>query len=497
MNLTHRILNIFTPVHSEKIIVQEKFTLYELQYEISNFRTFDSNLLRQVIEGISEDTFELSLKVEENAAIILNSKVYDSFEKKLNEEYLTLEDEPVIFKLEINKKSKDHINIYDYPIFESFWKGLKLSNLLKLIKTNQDETGNICFVVRESVFENFYSRNIYFLNAPEKKEAQNYPHISDNCHFSDSRDYPFTPYYFNLEKRPTKENAITNSLDKLSLLFSVVSIFDITTIKGDEIYYKLNGYKSFEGTLDWDALDITLTPVYFRIFDWIYSEKGNVNDKIGLTRNILSLSLDTGSILISENVYLSIQSGYKTYLQENISKYVEIRNKIVDELAWISQKAADIAANHLGNYQKTIFTFLSFFISVFLLKILKGNDDETVFSTESTVFSLVFLLLSLVFLFFSWWNLNVEKKRLTRKYENLKDRYTDLLDKHDIDRILKEDVEFNYELNYIDKRSRNSTILWFLTVFILAMTVIGLYGWTTWHSTAKIFQIIKFSCVLF
>ena len=494
MNIKTKVQSVFLPLDKEKIIIDDKFSLFKISYEISNFKSFDIENATSLINEIKgEDLFILSVKVGDSDAISFTGNNLDDFKENIEVGVKFHDEEDVVVSFEIKKKSVDCIYIYDFESFVLFWKRTPTLDLLSLIKDKRDILGNLNFILSEPNIESFHSQNIHFSAVKEDDGEKKNLSISDNCHFGNVEEYPFNAYFFHLLKRPESNNSIVDSLDRINLLFCIISIFDITSIKDDSLYYKLNGYKSFEDIVKISDLNVSLRSVYFKIFDWIYSEESKISDKIGLARNIISLSLKEKSISISDSVYLSIQSGYKAYLQENISKYIEIRNKIVDELSWISQKAGDIAADYLSNYQKSIFTFLSFFISVFLLRFLKGGEVEEVFNKEVTIFSLSFLLLSFIFLLFSRWNFGVEKSRLERKYKNLKNRYTDLLDANDIDRILKNDSEFKYELAYIKKRKKNYTILWCITILVLFSTVLCVSSYLNWSGVYNC--ISKFYCL--
>lgn len=498
MNLFDTIFEVFIPIEQKEVTAIDKFTTCTVAYNISNFKQFTESALNDIILFISDiDNFDLSFKIGENDELNLKTKSTSIFFQEVVKERDFVEDELVLFKLEIKKNIRQSINIYDFKSFNNFWKSTSLISLLNLFKSNQSSLGQLNFILIEKEVSSFYSQNIIFSSKPINSEYPLNNTISENCHFGNVKEYPFNPYFFNLKVRPKEENSISDKLDKLSLMFCIVSIFDITAIKDSKLYYKLNGYKSYEGYIDVENLDKNQNEIYFKIFDWTYSENSKISDKIGLARNIISLSLKEDDISITESVYLSIQSAYRTYLRDNISKYIEIRNKIVDELGWISQKAGEIVGNYLSSYQKSIFTFLSFFISVFLLRFLGRKEVEEVFSKDVTIFSFSFLLLSIVYLVFSIWNIYLEKTRLIRKYDNLKNRYTDLLTSNDINRILKDDEEFNYELSFIDKRIWIYTALWIITIVILisaVLTVSNYLNWNSIYNMMKELMICKNTC---
>lgn len=73
---------------------------------------------------------------------------------------------------------------------------------------------------------------------------------------------------------------------------------------------------------------------------------------MGLARNILSLNFDKENLKLSETAFEAIKSGYKIYQKENIKQYIEIRNKISDQLIELQNKADKIVASFVSDYKK-------------------------------------------------------------------------------------------------------------------------------------------------
>ena len=55
--------------------------------------------------------------------------------------------------------------------------------------------------------------------------------------------YPFSPIYFYCIQRPNVENAFVKSFDILSVVFSLCTLFDITSLDNNILKFKLCGYK--------------------------------------------------------------------------------------------------------------------------------------------------------------------------------------------------------------------------------------------------------------
>ncbi|MCB0666081.1 MAG: hypothetical protein KDC80_09680 [Saprospiraceae bacterium] len=484
MDLTGRTTQLFPPLTDP--VIDERITTFLIRYDISQIPNLDSTLLGRYLSLIpDDDDFELVLKIEENPAILLSSKnEIDKFiaATKKEDQYFE-QGENIKFSLLINKHSNDNVlNVYNLSQFQMFWRNIKSIDLLKALSPMLRNCQKIHFVIREPNFISFRTKGIHFSSDMQEMQAFDEGISNEEVHFGNYQDYPFAPSWFQLIKRPEENNPITDKLDILKALFSIISIFDITSIVDNKLHYKLTGYKTFEGVMEINKDFIKCSSTYYSLYDWGYSSKGNLTDKLGLIRNILSIYLNNNILELDKNILISIKSSYKTYLKENVGRYLEIRSKVFNELSWISQKSSEVVEKYLGNYQRSILTYVSFFVSVFILRILSTGNFVDVFSKDATILSFSFLAISAIFLIFSFWNLRMEKKRLNRKYNNIKSRYRDLLVEKDIDQILDDDKEFKYEMSFVENRLIIYTILWIVTLLVLFSAILTVSSYVNWET---------------
>ncbi len=154
------------------------------------------------------------------------------------------------------------------------------------------------------------------------------------------------------------------------------------------------------------------------------------------------------------------------YIKGNISKYIETRNKLNEQIEQISTKVNSSLETFYNNFQKSIFVFISFYLTIFVLKVYSKADPTSVINKEATVMALGLLFLSFLFLIFSIWILSLERKRINEKYKSIKDRSLDLLVQDDIDKILRNDEEFNKELKFLNKRKNLYIGIWISTLIV-------------------------------
>lgn len=491
--LVERFTSLFSNTTNLQVNVKEKISFFTLEIESPELPSIDEGILTGILSLIPQrDNYQLTLGLKDAEALTLNRG--DDLQTWFGHYWNAVQDfengEVFIAHLNIDKSSVNPIRaIYSYEHFLSFWNEIKPLELLDVLKQTIEPHGYIEFKTLDPDILPFATKTIalnkeIFVDEEEDKKIKAF---KENCYFESTKSYPLTPNSFHLYDRSNED--MSGHLDILASLFSIVYLFDITSLKDSRLEYKLNGYRTLKGEVAIDDKLVTCKDVYYNIFSWCYSTEGNVTDKLGLIRNLLPIHIHGDDIReLNDRVLVSINSSYQMYLKGNLSKYIEIRGKILDELNWISQKSSDIIEKYLNNYQRSVLTVLSFFISVFVLRILNDAEFNSVFTKDATILTFAFLLLSVIYLIFSTATLQAEKKRLKRKYQNTKDRFKDLLDSQDIENILSGDSEFQYEIKFIEDRRDRYLWLWIISLGVLAAAVISASDYFSWSTICNFFR---------
>lgn len=207
---------------------------------------------------------------------------------------------------------------------------------------------------------------------------------------------------------------------------------------------------------------------YKKIYEWVYSDKGKIEDKLGIVRNILSFYLKQDDIELDNRIFPSILSANQMYIKGNLSKYLDSRSKIYEQVDQITNKINSSLDTFLNNFQKSVFAFISFYIGAFAIRVFNNKVDiSNVVNKEVTLFGIGLLVISLIFMIFSLLSLNLDLQRVKDKYKIIKQRFEDILNKDDIDKILNKDKEFNKDFKFYKKRRCQILSLWILTLVIL------------------------------
>lgn len=482
-NILQNIISLFSSVQIDTSYIEENYSELKVQVHCNNGKIPSKKEFLETIDEINtRDSLHISLLQDDDVVENFSTTENENFEDYISicKTCLTSEEFDIIITITKNYK-KQKISVYYPNIFFRYLSNLHFRYFLDVISNSLNGGRFIIFEIQDNSFSEYSTKIVKFcplngdtINDESGKDTERLEKIKNICHCSIISNYQFIPDDFfpqTISENPILENIFS----KISLLYSIVFLFDIINIDiTSEIEYKLSGYRTINQKINISNLHIYSYKLYYEIYSWVY-EGGNIIDKIGLARNIISLNLDKENLRLSESTFDAIRSGYKIYQKENIKQYIEIRNKISDQLIELQNKADKIVDGFIGDFKKSSFTVVSFFITVIAIRVVSKGDFSGGFTVEVTFLSLGFLLISLCFMFFARWEISKQMERYEKFYQHLKERYEDLLDKSDIKRILNNDKDFNSNKQFIKNKLSSYTILWVLSLTILFIIVILLF----------------------
>lgn len=408
-----------------------------------------------------------------------DTSVFETFIEKLKKESSGIESFELIITIEKrNKQGK--ISVYFPDHFVKYINDLQLFDILFVFNELYSNREFVFFEIQDQTNKSelttasiFFSSQFSSSDSIKEKRILRTRKIKNICHCNILDDYDFIPEDFYPLKLSSEEN-LNILFKKISIVYSLIYLFDIINIDENEIDFRLNGYKTIFKRLQLQFIAYEAFQVYFKIYDWVYDGGGTI-DKIGLARNIISLNINVENLFIDESVFNAIQSGYKIYQKENIKQYIEIRNKISDQLIEIQKNADKIVDDFIADFKKSLFIFVSFFASVLVLKVVSSGNFSGGFSKEVTLLSIGFLLIGFITMIIKKKEIKRQVRRYAMFYENMKERYCDLLDSTDINRILNEDKDFKNNVSYIEARVKEYSSLWAISIAILLIVVLVLH----------------------
>lgn len=310
----------------------------------------------------------------------------------------------------------------------------------------------------------------------KKKRDELFDNRNEVANFLNADTYRFIPQDFFLLERSSNED-FNRVMDRLSSICALAYLCNVSSLKNKTLLKcQLNGYKKVEQEIDFNAPKLESFLEYVEIYKWVYSG-GELSDKIGLARNIISLHiLEKDNLLSLEKGALdSMKSSYEIYLKKNVQQYIEVKNKISEFIFDISDKICETIDDFTGTFKKNLIAFISYSISLIISNSISGGKLTDIFTVEITVISLIILLISLGFLIASILEIRKKKERLFENCEKIKERYLDILNETDLNNIFEKGINEKKERKYINVQVIKYSILWGLSIlaFFLLLFLFG------------------------
>lgn len=290
------------------------------------------------------------------------------------------------------------------------------------------------------------------------------------CHFGNAGEYPLIPEDFYLVKRSSNDrfNAL---MDGLFFIFSLVSIADIASINGDVLSVRINGYKVVSEDIPFGSIVDVKTDELFKIYTWAY-EGGNISDKIGIVRNLITLYSRSGLLHMEEGIHSAAMSNFEIYLKENIGRYLDTKNTVTTKILELSQKCVSYTESFSSTFKQSVLAISSFFITIIVLAAIDKEKYGKIFTHDVKIVSGVLIAISFAHLIFTILEYNKKCDRFKDEYEYLKECYSDVLDPKDIQRIFKNDEVYRKDSKHLQDELARYSLLWMLVLCFLLIAVL-------------------------
>lgn len=480
----HYFLNsIGTPNRIE--IFEEDFKEFSIEYSYPLILLPKKESFKKIFEEVkNSDNCSIYFSIDQSEVVLIkDDNSFDfSFIELKNLLSSHEEGEKIYVKINIYKTSKDNqFHFYSKDCFYNYIKSFDSLSLATFFSSSIfNHTSKVYILIND--FAGTLNSSKFSISAQYRVEEEGYDsrekritNITSNNHSSFLAKLNVLAEDFIFIGNGEIERLVLERFQRLAKILLIASIFDVTDLTKESFYYKLNGYKSISESIDPNNINISNLDDFFNIYLWIYSG-GNIIDKIGLARNLISLHLRKDSSLELEgDVFESLKSSYKIYERQNVKQYIEVRNKMSDQILDYGKRVASFTDNFANGFQKSALSLVTFFSSMIVTRILVAPKNNLDFILYSTLITLVFIGITLIYMIISRYELNEQESRFKKSYKDFKKRYTDLLTEEDIARILNNDEEHNSDLEYIKKKKRWYTNLWILVLFLILIATLIYY----------------------
>lgn len=466
----------------------ENFACYKLSTEIeSSSEQKDFDYLAKLLTSLHKEvlplsySFNLTVSADDYDTETVNN--HDDIEKALDvESYSNIKLNLEIFKNEDSKVSY----IFNVASFSTFLNSLDITSFLDTFE-NIDSKDCIEIIHWETETA-FCTNSVIFRNIDDKRFKHNSSDSEINrerlisqrdsvSNLFSSQASKLLPTDFYIKTVYTEINDNTEILrdkfNNIAIVLVICFISDISSIEDNKVTFKIKGLKTIEETLTLDMVSSVNRAVLWQVYHWLVAG-GSVVDKIGLIRNILSVHIEKSLKEIPDSLYSSISAGYELYLKDNVKQYIEVRNKISEFVFNQTDKAADLSKSLYNSVRSTLWTLVSFFISVVFLRALisKSNAKEKLFTGEIYFISIILMAASAVYFGLTLYEVTRDKNSILNRLDDIKQRYQDLIAPEDLKKIADvEELKCGIKRNVKEKRTAYLTA-WgsMLILFFIAVT---------------------------
>ncbi|WP_122429560.1 hypothetical protein [Pseudomonas viridiflava] len=486
--MKEKLSNIFSSISSSVIKISESETAseYKLHCRANGFHV-DAEKLKSFLQLINErDRFSVVFSPSNSEVTVpLSNSTPESiqgFVTQLTTWSTALSQNQGELTLIISKRvHRKTLSIYS---LELFTKHLIQGNPIKVIE-RISALAKIAYYLECSELTQSYQSSL-FTFAP-KALTDSYPtnpesavkakHIElrkKSCTIYSIVTIDFTPSDFRLDT-PLPFDELNSLFKKLELITCLTYVCDISRLEASgEISFTIKGYTTERIEIpSLDALDISSTEQYFDIYQWAYTD-GNIVDKLGICRNLITIHKTDDSLLkLKAGCLESIASNHAIYLKDNLKQYVDVKNKLSEQIQKSSEKASEVAKTINAYLRTSIFSLFSFLLTAFLIRALgKNTAPETPILSSGVywIFLLIFAV-SLIVLLYAVGETNAELRRYKASYKTFRKRYSDLLSREDLNQIFNNDKDFNRDIEYIRKSRKKAVTLWLTTLSIIFIVI--------------------------
>lgn len=264
------------------------------------------------------------------------------------------------------------------------------------------------------------------------------------------------------------KNPLTKLFETLCSVLSLAYLSSAAIItENNELNVQILGQRKVEFT--YSLLNPKINPEFYRIYRWIYTD-GNPVDKSILARNIISLHCRYSALTdLDEKTLSSIQSNYQIYLKDNVSQYIDLKNKLAQFICDVVSKTGDYATMLLGDLKKNLIAIFGFLFTVILANIVSDQPLQNIFTREITVILEVVIAGSVIYLIICHIESQYKLCKIKRTYYLLKDNYKGLLSDVDLQESFNGDKIITDTVRSVERGIWIYTIIWFVFLIVLLL----------------------------
>lgn len=394
------------------------------------------------------------------------------------------EEEDISLTFTIFKKNSTVFVIFDEKLFISHLNKISIEENLKFLKSKIN--GGLQIINKNSQIK--ISTNLVSYNTDLHVTKNTYT-LNFQCNFPLFNEFGLTPENLDLFIIDCEDEIIKFYL-KLNHILLWGFLFDQTIVNENTVTINSTSNKSFYYIINIEDISLKSYITYRKIIQWIYEDSSKENDRIGIARNVLAYYLKDKKPYIKNEAFNSIISANNIYIKENVSNFIETRNKVYEEVENITVLINNSILEYQRNFEKSILIFVTFFITNYIFEFAKSENIKYIFNGKTTTTGVLILILGYIYFKYSQKNSYSDIERITEKYTMIKKRFLSVLDKVDIENILNKDEEFINEMYYFRNKVKKYNQLWYYTFLILFLIILIPYFYLSTNESIRFLGLV-------
>lgn len=452
--------------------ISERNTILEISFNLPSDLFPDINDLHTILNLIPpRDSIKITFTLDSGDNLVIGGN-----DDLTQQSYLGIisniyEDTQIDTKIEIRKTVKDGIfSIYSFDCFTSDLLSLDIKKVLTTFSYLLKGQNQLVFEIFEGNYF-FTTETMAFVPEQGKSFTANFSRIRrlDSCNdvsnFYNKRNFDLLPDDFAIKINCDK-NPLTEVFNRICSILSLAYLSTSAFISNNnELKVQIVGQRTLE--YSWSLENFDLNREFYKIYSWIYTD-GNAVDKSLIARNIISLHCQYSKLSdIDEKILSSIQSNYKIYLKENVSQYIEVKNKLAEFICDVVSKTGDYATMLLSDLKKNLIAIFGFLFTVILANIVSSKPLENIFTRDITLILEVVLVGSIIYLIICNLEARYKLKKAAASYQLLKENYSSILSDVDLQEIFNNDKLLNDTVKSVKLGIWIYTVIWFILLIII------------------------------
>lgn len=479
MILCKKFLSNMLSISEENITEKENLEEYKIKFEYAG-KALTSNIIKAIINSVDscDDVFfNLQYSQDKISKCSSNTEI----EEVIDDINSNLETERVTLLINVIKNKQDYISVYsceklfeyfdafNFFDFFQFMNNIIHKNILHFKPLNE----NIELVTKTICFSNVKVLNVdvqrdYYI---EKYRLVGKSAISFILHM--------IPCDFKIIRLTQNINYLNKTIDrfkKFEYILSLLYISNEAEVSENFLQFIFYGYKNIVIEYkNYGDNDINVNNTIIEICEWSYQD-GNVVDKLGIVRNVLSINYNDDEFLsITDSEYQSIVGNYLLYLKKHVQDYLKLKETVTLRFQSFCDECADQISQLSSTLRKNFLALFGYLITVLLTKGI-SNSLSDIFSKEVTIISSFVLLGSFIVWIISFIYYCSQNNYIDKKIDKFREYYKDIITDNELSKIIDDSTLIAFTKERNKKLVTTYSVIWIVSLIIIFLVLDALSG---------------------